>query len=311
MRNRLILVWLISLFGVFVLSAEPRYYDYELPSLVASPAAFQTRDLFFLPEDGGFLSSTDFSFEMQNSSLSDPNKTTSKGQSVFLDETLRYALRDYLFLGIGFGFLSGRTEELNSPAKFSYTSSGARDPSFFVLCRFIDQKNAPYFLDLKINLSPSLGQGLYSNALRGGHKVEGVLSLGQAIWDFEYKFGFHGAYYALAKVQDGDEVVDQNPSYEWKISSLVQYDFNSETSLDLGIDLSLPRKLQNKNSSDYEKPLYSLSFELGPVHQFDDFLSASLKPYYSYELGDHFYSSKLYNQTIISYGLKLNLNYAF
>ena len=304
-------IWLVSLLGISFLKAEPRYYEYDLPNLVASPAAFQTRDLYFLPEEGGFLSSTELSFEIQKSWLSDANKTTSKGYNVFLGENLSYALRDYLFLGIGFGFISGRTEELNSVDHSKYSYSGARDPSFSLLYRIVDQKNAAYFLDLQGIFSPSIGQGLYSNGFRGGHKIEGLVSFGQAIWDFEYKFGIHGAYYTLAKVQDGSQVVDQKSTYEWGLSSLVQYDIDSKNSFDVGLYLTFPRKLQNKNSADYEKPLYLLSVELGPVHQFDDFLSASLKPYYSYEQADNLNSSKLYKQTTIIYGVKFSLNYAF
>jgi hypothetical protein len=311
MQNRLLTFCLLTFWGSFVSRAEPRYYEYDLPNLVASPAAFQTRDLFFLPEEGDFLSATELSFEIQKIWLSDVNKTTSRGHVIFFEETLNYAFRDYLFLGLGFGFLSGRIQELNSVDKVSFSYSGARDPSFFLLYRVVDQKNAPYFLDLRGMFSPSLGQGLYSNGFRGGHKIEALISFGQAIWDFEYKFGFRGAYYSLAKVQDGNQVVDQNSTYDWGLSSHVQYDIDSRTSLDIGIDLSLPRKLQNKNSSDYEKPLYLIYTEIGLAHQFDDFLSASIKPYYSYEQDDYFSNSNLLKQTTTSYGLKLNFNYTF
>lgn len=304
-------VFLFSILFVGFLSAQPRYYEYELPNLVASPPAFQTRDLFFFPEERGFLSQTDLSYEVTKTVLSDANKTTARDQRIVFRENLNFALNDWLLLGIGFGFLSGNYKELNSPAMVAYSISGAEDPSFSILYRAIDQKNNPYFLDFKLLLSPSLGQGLYKNAFRGGHKIEGSLLFGQALWDFEYKFGFRASYFTLAKVQDGDFIVDQNSCYDLGAATSIQYDFDTRTSLDFLVDLSLPRKLQNKNSSDYQKPVFAVLVEAGPVYQFDEFLSMSLKFGYFYGQGDRFESSTLNKYTDTGYRLKANLNYAF
>ncbi len=310
MQKRRTFFWL-SIFFFGFLNAQPRYYEYELPNLVASPHAFQTRDLFYFPEEFGFLSQSDFLYENTNKLIFDAGKTSSKFQRFIFRENLGFALSESFLLGVGFGFLSGSYKELNSPGMFSYSFSGAEDPSFWILYRALDQKDNPYFLDLKLLFSPSLGQGLDKNAYRGGHKIESSLLFGQAIWDFEYKFEFKASYYTLAKVQDGNFIVDQNSSYGLGASTSLQYDFNSRTSLDFLIDVSIPRKLQNKNSSEYEKSLFAVLFEAGPVYQFDEFISASLKLGYYREQGDKFYNSSLYKFTDSGYRIKANLNYAF
>lgn len=309
MQKKRIFFW-FSIFLVGFLSAQPRYYEYELPNLVASPPAFQTRDVFFLPDEFGFLSQTELSYEVIRQVLSDSSKTTSRVQRGIFRQNIGFSASESLFLNVGVGFLSGNYKEDNSPST-SYSFSGAEDPSFSILYRAYDQKSNPYFLDLKLLFSPSLGQGMYKNGFRGGHKIESSLLFGQAIWDFEYKFEFKASYYTLAKVQDGNFIVDQNSSYGLGATTFLQYDFNSRTSLDFLIDVSIPRKLQNKNSSDYEKPLFALLFEAGPVYQFDEFLSASLKLGYYREQGDKFQTSSLYKFTDSGYRIKANLNYAF
>ena len=312
MQNGLRNLFLIfALLFVSLAKAELGYYEDTLPNLVASPAAFRTRDVFFLPEEGGFLSSTELSFDFKKSAFSDANSTTSKELSASVFETLNYALRDNLLLGGGFGFLIGRTEDMKASGKETFSLSGMKDPLLSLLYRAVDQKEAPYFLDLQILFNPSVGQSLYSNALRGGHKLEGVLSCGQVLWNFEYKFSFFGIYYALAKVQDGDVIVNQNPSYAFGASTLIQYDFDRDFSMNIGFGLSVPRKVQNQNDLDYEKPLYAFAFDVGPSYQFSDFFSSSLKFKASYEQGDMRRSPNIYKYTTTSYGLMANLDYAF
>ncbi len=308
------LFFVFSFLCVTLASAKLSYYDDDLPHLVASPAAFQTRDIYFFPEKGSFLSKSEFSFEYHKSSLSDAAKTSEKAQRIVLIEDLSFSTSDNLLLGFEFGFLSANAASyLNSIKNDSYSLSGMRDPSFYVQYRAIDQKSAPYFLDLKVLLSPSFGQSLNNNALRGGYKFEGVLSCGQVLWDYEYKFNFYASFYPSAKVQNHDGVgfSTQNPSYDLGILSLLQYDFDRQTSMDFVFDVSIPQKSTSKTNSAYKKPFYLIVTEFGPSYQFEEFLSASLRLTSSIERGDFFQDSELSKQVTTHYGLKANLNYSF
>lgn len=244
----------------------------------------KTRDLWFLPQQGQFQSTTELGYQNTETEIVFAGTPKINESEFVIAESLNYAITNEFHIAAGVAYSSQDNESLTSTTtKSSKSTSGIKDPAIGALYRILKQDASGLFLDASIFVSPSLGKAKASNVLRGSTLVSAGISLGQNNGNFEYAIVPNLKYYTDEKYE-ADSI---KARFDFGLGVATQYDFNDTVSINAGLDLNLPGKQKEKTSGDEQKFDYALGLNVGPSFQILENLSAKVDLSYAYTTGDY------------------------
>jgi len=266
-----------------------------------------TRDIWFFPKKGEFLTSVDAEYKARVTNIDFPGTPKLQDRSTKGGPTLAYAITDDFVLGAGFTLESKKEESiLTATTKESNTASGLNDPAILGVYRVLRQDASGAFFDILLVASPSLGKAKTKNVLRGSHRFAGGLRAGQQREAVEYALGLAVAYSTEEKYEGGNSF---KPRFDLILDAEFQYDFSSFVSANAEFALELPGDLKVKSGAGSDQELsHEIKLAAGPEFQISENLSAGAMLSYS-KLEGELTNGPDFDTT--SYALEANLSFVF